>query len=194
MPLAAYEATERELTEEELESLTAAERLAVLSPAEVEILKEISEGGSGGESSEEPEGDEDEDLEFRPGAAFNEQAAIDGVKRFFARINEKEDIDYTKPYLNAAFADALKTLTADDANAQRNAQWFLREAHNKVTAELGLAQEPAEADAGDLPSEEIIDGRESEFTVIDKLEGIELEDALAALPVAKQERYLRRDE
>jgi len=71
---------------------------------------------------------------------FNEKALkmewMGDVQDFFARAKATEGIDYTKPLLNAAFDAALKTLAADEANAQRSSTWFLRQAHKLVQADI----------------------------------------------------------
>jgi hypothetical protein len=181
-----------EPTEEELANLTEAEREAIdpdgslakaEAKADVEALKEVA--------------GEDPECKSDMGADLSEEQTVqnwrEDVQHFFDHIRKRENIDYTKPLLNAAFDTALKTLARDEANAQRSAQWLLREAHNKVTAECGLA--PGEADdAGDLPNAGHDDaaGGNSEFSALDELEGLELEDALARMPAAKQDRYLGR--
>lgn len=146
------------------------------------------------------------------------------VQDFFVKTNAAEGIDYTKRGLNVAFDDALKTLAADKANAERSTAWYLREAHKMVKADLGLtgkvqtAEEKAAAEAaakaaalkkakaegrepklaavpalGAAPSagDDDASGGNPEFRAIDALEGIEFEDALAALPKAKHDAYLR---
>lgn len=76
-----------------------------------------------------------------------------------------------------------------------------REAAEKAAAAKAAAakpkgRQPALAlvkDVGALPSagDDDATGGDPEFAAIDKLEGIEYEDALAAMPAAKQEAYLR---
>ncbi len=57
------------------------------------------------------------------------------VERFIAEVAEREGIDYKDSNrLNAAFDNALKTLAAEAANAQKSAQWFLQAAHAQVKA------------------------------------------------------------
>lgn len=144
------------------------------------------------------------------------------VQDFIASVAQKEGIDYNKPLLNAALDTAVKALAADKANAERATQWFLRTAHKQVMAELGLVKkEPTAAEkeaaekaakeaaaklkgrkpglalvprVGDLPSagEDDPAGGDPEFVHLDNLTGQEFEDALAAMPVRKQEKYLRQ--
>jgi hypothetical protein len=175
-------------TKEELANLTEAEREAIdpdgslakaEAKADVEALKEVA--------------GEDPECKSDMGADLSEEQTVknwrEDVQRFFDHIKKREDIDYNKPLLNAAFDTALKALAGDKENAQRNTQWFLREAHNRVTAELA----PAEADdVDDTPDAGEDDAAGPEFAALDKLEGLELEDALARMPAAKQDRYLGR--
>lgn len=144
------------------------------------------------------------------------------VQDFFATVKQKSGIDYDKPLLNAAFDRAIKTLAADDANSKRSNQWFLREADKQVKAEIGfVAKEPSAAekeaarlaaekgkekpqgrkpalavvkDVGGMPSagDDDAAGGNPEFAALDKLDGIEYEDALARMPQAKQDAYLRQ--
>lgn len=141
------------------------------------------------------------------------------VQDFIAGVATREGIDYNKPLLNAALDTAVKALAADKANAEKSATWFLREAHKQVKAELGLVnKEPTAAekaaaakeaaaklkgrkpalavvkDVGALPSagEDDPAGGNPEFVHLDNLTGQEFEDALAAMPRAKQEKYLRQ--
>lgn len=144
------------------------------------------------------------------------------VQDFIAGVAQKEGIDYSKPLLNAALDVAVKTLAADKANATKSTTWFLRTAHKQVMAELGLVKkEPTAAEkeaaekaakeaaaklkgrkpglalvprVGDLPSagEDDPAGGDPEFVHLDNLTGQEFEDALAAMPARKQEKYLRQ--
>jgi len=112
------------------------------------------------------------------------------VQDFFARTRRVEDIDYTKPSLNVAFDAALKTLAADPANADKSTTWFLRSAHKLVQADFDMAADPDRGEHQDA-NDEGGAGGDPDFSALDKLEGIEFEDALARLPETKQDRYLR---
>jgi colicin import membrane protein len=142
------------------------------------------------------------------------------VAAFFDKVKKSEGIDYNKPSLNAAVDYQLKALAADEANKDKSPQWFLRTAHKLVKADLGIVAKPAADDKGDdkgkpadktkpagrkpalamvktlsgLPNagDDDAAGGDSEFTALDKLSGLEFEDALARMPQAKQDRYLRR--
>jgi len=137
------------------------------------------------------------------------------VHDFFTSVKAKDGIDYSKPGLNAAFDTTLKALAADEANAKHSPRWFLREADKLVRAEIGfVAKEPSASgeaatvngkpasrkpalavvrDVGGLPSagDDDASGGNPEFSALDKLDGIDYEDALAAMPKSKQDLYLR---
>lgn len=137
------------------------------------------------------------------------------VQNFMAAVKAKEDIDYTKRALNVAFDDALKQLAAVKENEDKDEAWYLREAHKMVKKDLGLVAKPATGedkggkktegrkpklalvhdlgkipDAGDVEGDESPEG-DAEFAYLDKLSGLDLEDAIARMSDEKQERYAR---
>lgn len=156
--------------------------------------------------------------EFNDKAAKTEW--LNDVQDFFVHIKQTEGIDYKKPLLNVAIDSVVKNLANDKNNADWSPQKFLREAHKVVKAELGLAgaapkkdEKPGEKggkkedkpagrkpelaivkDVGKLPSagDDDASGGNPEFAALDKLDGIEYEDALAAMPQKKQDAYLRQ--
>jgi len=141
------------------------------------------------------------------------------VQDFFGVVKEKEDIDYTKRAMNVAFDDALKQLAADEKNADKSEVWYLRQAHKMVKADLGLVVKKADDkgdvkdkdgkkiegrkpkialvhDLGKIPNASDGDGEDNaagdpEFAALDRLSGLDLEDAIARMSADKQERYAR---
>jgi len=140
------------------------------------------------------------------------------VQDFFGVVKEKEGIDYTKRAMNVAFDDALKTLAADEKNADKSEVWYLRQAHKMVKADLGLVAKKADADdkgddkgkkiegrkpkialvhdLGKIPNASDGDGDDNaagdpEFAALDRLTGQDYEDALAKMSETKQDKYLR---
>jgi len=142
------------------------------------------------------------------------------VQDFFGVVKEKEGIDYTKRALNVAFDDALKTLAADEKNADKSETWYLRQAHKMVKADLGLVAKKPDTDdkggkdkdgkklegrkpkialvpdLGKVPNASDGDGEDNaagdpEFAALDRLAGQDYEDALAKMSQSKQDKYLR---
>jgi hypothetical protein len=138
----------------------------------------------------------DQNLKAELAYEFNGQAIktewFGDVQSFFAHTKAAEGIDYTKPLLNAAFDTALKTLAADEKNKERSSIWFLRETHRVVQAELGAAADLADGGEHQHAEDGGGAGAPSDFEAIDRLEGEELEAALARMSPARQEQYLRR--
>lgn len=116
-----------------------------------------------------------------------------------------DGLDYkAKPALLAAYNVHLKALGSDPKNEQRDADWFLREAHKQVCADLGItpkqkqrANPPAGVDFAELPptlrsapaaASSAINA--DEFTHLSNLDGLALERAVAALTDAQRERWL----
>lgn len=149
---------------------------------------------------------------------LNEQNAsrtwFSNVKAFIAEVKRVEGINYDSVALNAALDSTVKALATDPANAEKPQAWFLREAHRLVKADLGLPPRSAPKPADPAPKP-VQKGRapdlnevpptlrkvpaaapndpkgEDEFAHLDQLEGLELEEALAKLTPAEQNRYLR---
>ncbi len=122
--------------------------------------------------------------------------------------------EYGNKFRHAALDIAVKDLAADEANADKPGRWFLREAHKIVEREFGATaqQEKPPADNGDdkkpagngrkpdlsvvpktlahLPAAELPDtGSVDEFAHLDRLTGLELENAVSRLSATERERY-----
>jgi len=125
------------------------------------------------------------------------------------------EVNYRKEAVRHADLDLfVKALANSPENAQRPMRWFLEEAHKRVmalhgvTAPASAAAKPAAQPVAAVaarradPSQVVqtlaqvpgaagdIDPVSVEFANIDKLDGLAFEQALAALPEAKRERYL----
>lgn len=71
------------------------------------------------------------------------------VNRFMRDVKKHEGIDYADSIrLNSALDVKVKALANDPKNADKPGEWFLREAHKQVKAELGIG------DKGVAPSKE----------------------------------------
>ncbi len=129
------------------------------------------------------------------------------VKSFVGQV--KAEIDYSADGAKASDFDAfIKMLANNPANGDKPMDWFLSEAHKRTLALHGVALKPAQSrqsakDArkppvGDLPqtlahvpgSDDAaeIHGR---FEHLDKLDGLDLEMALARMSPADRDVYLR---
>jgi hypothetical protein len=115
--------------------------------------------------------------------------------------------------LNAALNSKVIELAKDPANSKRSGSWFLQEADRQVRDAMGLTKVPAKQEKqekqeksrkpdlsgipktlGNLPAAEQMETGTTEFSYLDKLEGIALEQALATISrdPAKEQRYLRQ--
>ena len=109
-------------------------------------------------------------------------------------------------YLGAALNEAVKDLARNPANADKTGAFFLNEADRIIRKQFNLlaAQDrplkrpsrtlPVDRippSLGGLPAAEAEDTGSGEFAHLEKLEGMELESALARLPKDQQDRYLR---
>lgn len=135
------------------------------------------------------------------------------IQRFMRNVKRAEGIDYTDPILNAALDVAVKDLANKPEHADKDGEWFLTTAHSLVKQKFGLGtkedkdkskEDPVKKaveerkpdlkavpkNVGDLPRAGNEPTGEDEFAYLDKLEGIELEQALAKLPKDQVERYL----
>lgn len=113
-------------------------------------------------------------------------------------------------FRHAALDIAVKDLAADEANADKPGRWFLREAHKIVEREFGVTsaqpntqnQEDGKTQSrkpdlsvvpktlAHLPAAELPDtGSVDEFAHLDRLTGLELEQAVSRLSPAERERY-----
>jgi len=113
--------------------------------------------------------------------------------------------------LNAALDGAVKSLANRPENADKTGIWVLYQAKKMVQKSMGItptASEQSEEEEinrlaaqekalkkvpktlKDTPPAQEEIGSEDEFASLDKLEGIELEKALALLPESKRDQYL----
>ena len=136
------------------------------------------------------------------------------VERF---VEENEE--FKNPVVYGALRGGLEDLYADEENSGKSYRWFLREAAGKVREAFNMDAAKVPADEGEKDeevkrTEQIQDEHKKtpqdpppktlagipeaaaeeetgdEFAQIDKLEGMDLEAALAKLPKAKVEKYL----
>lgn len=136
------------------------------------------------------------------------------VERF---VEENEE--FKNPVVYGALRGALEELYADEENAGNAYRWFLREAGSQVRQAFNMEAKPTPADAGSdsdeegraagiqqehsdkpqdpppqtlagVPEASMEEESTDEFSHIDKLEGMDLEAALAKLPQAKVDKYL----
>jgi len=134
--------------------------------------------------------------------------------RNFKRAAAKEGVDYDgDKKLEAEWDKCVRFLGNDPENANKSADWFLKEAHEMVKARFKLGQTPAQpakhrsrvdealaarrAKAGrgpislsQLPEAGSEAEGESEFSHLDRLSGMALERALAKMTPDQQDRYL----
>lgn len=134
------------------------------------------------------------------------------VARFNAEVAATDGIDYTKDVAKLRDMDMfLKALATDEANENRPSEWFLAEAHKRVkimhsvtTTQAPTAAEKLKAPAGRKPPTDKLpptlahvagsDGPgdiSDEFSGLDRLDGIELESAIAKMTPAQRNRYLQ---
>lgn len=125
-------------------------------------------------------------------------------ERFFAQ--ESSSI-YKDEILRSALAASIRKLDADTANAGKPLAWFLEEADRQVRERFAA---PAQTAAGkpakgakapnlssvpktlaNLPAAELSETGGGEFAYLDKLEGMDLERALAKMTPEQEARYLR---
>lgn len=137
------------------------------------------------------------------------------VAQFLRKVKKNEGIDYTpESVMGGDFDTFVKAIAARPENADKDFAFFLTEAHKRVKALHGIAvadskPEPklrpgdkpaarkpgvknlpadlANVPGGDGPG----DVGDDEYAALDKLEGLEYETALAAMPKAARERYLQ---
>lgn len=143
--------------------------------------------------------------------------------RFIKQVARAEGIDYradSNKHLMESFNLFIKGLADNPANAEKDGDWFLSQAHKMVKQMHNLAA-PADATPPSKPKDAVkaaVDARRpqlkgvsegtvahlpsagdskvdtdtggDEFANLDKLEGMELEIALARLPKTEADRYL----
>jgi hypothetical protein len=131
----------------------------------------------------------------------------------------EENEEFKNPVVYGALRGALEELYADEENGGKSYRWFLRTAATSVRDAFNMDKPAIPADEGDKDdevkrTEQIQDEQKSkpqepppktlgaipvageteestdEFAQIDKLEGMDLEAALAKMPKAKVEKYL----
>ncbi|MDO6385587.1 hypothetical protein [Uliginosibacterium sp. 31-12] len=133
------------------------------------------------------------------------------VRQFMKQAKSTDCIDYNADAkLQKDLDFMIKALANDPDNAERDAEFFLAEAHKRVLALRGIAPKAAKADpaaeanrsrkppvdsipktVGDLPgSSDSDDVGGGEFAHIDKLSGEKYEQALAKLTDEQRARYL----
>ena len=119
--------------------------------------------------------------------------------------------------LRSALNTAVKDIADKEENASRSGKWILNEAHKAVQASMGVITTPAQSlttaevaaaaaakaagrkpdlslvpkTLANLPAADIQATGGDEFAHLDKLEGLELETALAKLTPDQESRYLR---
>lgn len=126
----------------------------------------------------------------------------------------KAEIDYTKDVEKQAdFDQFVKVLAANPKNQDKSMEWFLEEGHRRVKALHGLTSTPAKEDTPDpkvkannsrkppldaapknlsqVPGADGPGDVEDEFSDMDRLEGEDLELAIAKMTPAQRERYLQ---
>lgn len=141
-------------------------------------------------------------------AEQNQQTAMQRWRweqdNFFA---DAHNAIYKDDLLLSAFDHAVRKLGAEEANASKPHRWFLTEADRMVRERFSqpAAEKPVERTSrkpdlsvipktlGNLPAADIpsTGGEASEFAHIDRLTGLDLEDAVAAMSDTERERYRR---
>lgn len=120
-------------------------------------------------------------------------------------FSAKENAIYQDEFVLAAFDAAVRKLGNDAANADQKGSWFLREADKMVRARFGVAKADAPQPKpdgrkpdlsvvpktlGHLPAADIPQtGDVGEFDHLDRLNGLQLENAVARLSESERERY-----
>lgn len=119
----------------------------------------------------------------------------------------KANTIYSDDIISAALNAAVKKLANDPKYAQKDGMFFLNEADKIVRHRFGLSKDGTGKEApsrrpdlskipktlGDLPNAAVDDTNDGEFAHLDKLEGMDLERAIAKISESpeKLERYLR---
>ncbi len=141
---------------------------------------------------------------------------------FVRTVKSRDGIDYSKDVVKVEGKEVplfgelnkmVKVLANMQENADKNGDWFLREADSIVRARYGLASKRADAapakkevkltgrrpdlksvpkTLGGLPAAgggDAGDDSDGEFAALDKLSGLELENAVARMTPDQQKRY-----
>lgn len=129
-------------------------------------------------------------------------------ERFFSQDKSSIYKDDKDPIALAALNATVKQLAADPANNRRAPGWFLEEADRRVRERFNLggatkaapdttkkpAREPdlskVPKTLANLPAADISETGSDEFAYLEKLDGIELEQALRKLTPEQEARYL----
>src|SRR5690606_7535014 len=107
------------------------------------------------------------------------------IESFYDRMLRDEGIDYRRsPALYGGLDAEVKALANDDRNSHRPAAWFLQQAHENLKS---LTGREGDGHDRDRESAERLDARDAE---LDRLEGLELEEALARLTPEEAEAWL----
>lgn len=136
------------------------------------------------------------------------------IRRFVAKTAREEKIDYQSDEAKRNDLDAfVKVLAANPANAKKDGDWFLNEAHRRVKALHGIAETPAQKSSPPSKPDAPVSRRPrleavpktlasvpgsdgpgdigDEFADIDKLDGVALERAIARMSPQQREKYAR---
>lgn len=142
------------------------------------------------------------------GAQTAEQEWNWTVTNFMRKVKRDEGIDYATDEAKGTDLDTfVKALANNPANADKDYDWFLIEAHKRAKVLHGITEQKKETPAaktrkpptdklpatlaqvpgGDGPGD--ISG--DEFSELDALDGLEYERALASMSKEKRDRYLK---
>jgi hypothetical protein len=137
------------------------------------------------------------------------------VAQFLRKVKKNEGIDYAPDsVMGGDFDTFVKAVAARPENADKDFAFFLTEAHKRVKALHGIADKTVKPEAKPKPGDKPAarkpgvknlpadlahvpggdgpgDVGDDEYAALDKLEGLEYETALAAMPKAARERYLQ---
>lgn len=136
------------------------------------------------------------------------------IRRFVAKTAREEKIDYRSDEAKRNDLDAfVKVLAANPANANKDGDWFLNEAHRRVKTLHGIAETPAQKSSPPSKPDAPVSRRPrleavpktlasvpgsdgpgdigDEFADIDKLDGVALERAIARMSPQQREKYAR---
>lgn len=151
-------------------------------------------------------------------AQTGQQAWANTVNSFVTNVAKSEGIDYRKDPEKAGDLDLfVKRLAENKANEGKPMNWFLQEAHKRVKALHGVTETQAKSDKVETDADKLKAARENrkppidaapktlsqvpggdgpgdvsgEFSDVEGLEGLELEDAIARMTPSQRERYLK---
>lgn len=129
------------------------------------------------------------------------------VDRYLDKAQREDGVDYRAGEQGADFDRFVRILAEKPENGDKDFDWFLSEAHKRVKVLHGIetkAAAPEQKPASRKPETATmpktlasVPGGDSaadvagEYASLDKLEGLELEDALHKMSPAQRERWLR---